>query len=95
MYYVANVKALCHLMKSLGKGGFAEITLTPLTETKGRKDGRMRGRKKAERERGNTRVSCLPWMLPGKLANKLSAFVGENLKPVPPFVWLTVLTRHV
>ena len=41
-------------MKSLGKGGFAEITLTLLTETKGRKDGRMRGRKKGEREGGKT-----------------------------------------
>ena len=47
-------------MKSLGKGGFAEITLTLLTETKGRKDGRIRERKKAEREGGKTRVSCPP-----------------------------------
>ena len=31
--------------------------------------------------------------LPGKPANKFSTFIGENLKPIPPFVWLTVLTR--
>lgn len=40
-----NNKALCHLMKSSGKGGFAKITLTLPTEFRQRKDGRKEGKK--------------------------------------------------
>ena len=44
----------------LGQGWICRNYFTLLTETKGRKDGRIRGRKKAEREGGKTRVSCPP-----------------------------------
>ena len=50
-----NIKALCHLMKSSGKGGFAKITLTLLIEFRQRRDGRKEGKKEVGRgkeERG-------------------------------------------